>query len=202
MKGHGFLTVKKNCETPLSDRYFLLFFDGYGIIINIYTEVHLKLPTLSILETEALEIQRQLQETGELTPELDIRLDENKHQLALKLDHYCYAYLSIDQKLDYLSDLKKQILTAEKSLEKQKDYLMSKLDMTKDVHGFQANNFKFSYRKSTQVVVTDIDKLPVDCVRLKTEPDKVKIKERLEQGLEVDGASIETNMNLNFKEKL
>lgn len=162
----------------------------------------MKLPTLSALSTEALEIQRQLQETGELTPELEIKHDENKSQMALKLDHYCYAYLSIDDKIKYLKSIIKQAQDGVKRLEKGQEYLLAKVESSSGAHGFEANNFKFSYRKSTQVVVTDIDKLPVDCVRLKTEPDKVKIKERLEQGLEVDGASIETNMNLNFKEKL
>lgn len=162
----------------------------------------MKLPTLNILETESLEIQRQLQETGELSPELEIRHDENKQQLALKLDHYCYAYISIDQKLGYLSDLKKQILTAEKSLEKQKDYLMNKIDMTKDVHGLEANNFTFNHRRSESVKITDIEKLPVSCVRVKAEPDKTEIKRLLKEGTIVEGAEIEVKMNLGFKQKI
>lgn len=163
----------------------------------------MKLPTLNVLSSEALEIEKQLMEseTGELTPELELRLEDNKNQLAVKLDHYCYAYLAMDQKEEYLRSIIKQAQAGIKKLENGRDYLLAKIEITKDVHKFEANNFKFAYRKSQQVVVTEIDKLPPDLVRVKVEPDKVKIKERLKEG-PVEGAILVDNESLGFKEKL
>lgn len=161
----------------------------------------MKLPTLNALSKEALDIEAQLLETGELTPELEIRHDENKQQLAVKLDHYCYAIKSMRHKKEDLKDIKKQVDLAIEKIEKSESYLLLQIHNTADAHAFLANNFKFSYRKSQQVVVTEIDKLPPDLVRVKVEPDKVKIKERLKEG-PIDGAILVDNETLGFKEKL
>lgn len=163
----------------------------------------MKIPTLSVLNTEALEIQRQLQETGELTPELELKHDENKNQLAVKLDHYCYAYRAIEQKQEYLANLKKQVDQATKSLENQKNYLMNKLEATKEIHKFEANSFKFSYRKSKRLVVLDPQKLPMDCVKVELKPIADKIKEKISEGvMEKEVAFLEEHESLGFKEKI
>jgi hypothetical protein len=41
-----------------------------------------------------------------------------------------------------------------------------------------------------RVIITDEARLPPDCVRVRTEPDKVRIKDRLARGERVDGAEL------------
>jgi hypothetical protein len=41
-----------------------------------------------------------------------------------------------------------------------------------------------------RVIITDEARLPPDCVRVRTEPDRVAIKERLARGEPVDGAEL------------
>lgn len=157
--------------------------------------------TLNTINTEHLEILKQLAETGELTPELEIKYDENKKEMAEKLDSYCYAYQYIQNRATLLSEAIKRAQSELKSLEKQGEYLLNKLDTTKDIHNLEANNFKFSYRKSTSIEVFDVDKLPPNLIRLKVEPDKTAIKEQLKNG-PIEGVREIKKENLSFKLKI
>lgn len=161
-----------------------------------------KLPTLNILSVEALEIEKQLLETGELTPELELRLDENKQQIAVKLDHYNYAYENMNDKKERLSLMKKRIDQELKTLDKNQQFIINRLEMFhKEFGDLKGENGEWVYKKSKSVKIIDIDKLPVGCIRVKTEPDKKAIKELLESG-PVDGAEIETNLKLVYKPKI
>ncbi len=57
--------------------------------------------------------------------------------------------------------------------------------------GAKAGLFSFGWHKSKAVAITDESELPVELFRVKTEPDKTKIRELLDSGENVPGACIE-----------
>ncbi len=162
-----------------------------------------KLPTLTEISIEALEIEKQLMETGELSPDLELKHDENKELLAKKIDHYFFAYENMEDKKVRLRNYKKQVDAAIKRLDASQEFLVKKLQIV----GESGLNLKgelgaWEERTSTYIEVTDIELLPVDCVRLKTEPDKERIKERMDAGEVVPGATREKRVTLKFRRDL
>ena len=85
-------------------------------------------------------------------------------------------------------------------IERMKTYLH---DMLEDAQLDRVKGLKYtiSFRKSTSVNVLDLDTLPEALKRTKTivEADKTAIKEALKQGLDVPGAVLVDNRNLNIR---
>ncbi len=160
----------------------------------------MKLPTLPDICIEALEIEKQLLETGELTPELELRSDENKLMIAQKLDHYYHAHENLGDKVKRLKETKKQIDLAVKRYESSQESLISRLEYYKTQIGLlKGENGEWVEKESKSIEVTNLDLLPMDCVRVKTEPDKIRIKERLDAGEEIQGVEILISRTLKYK---
>ena len=83
----------------------------------------------------------------------------------------------------------------EEKAERIKAYLEDALAGTK----FSSPKVVCSFRKTTSVHITDQDKLPADCLRIKTEPDKAAIKNAILWGKEVEGAELVTSLSLSIK---
>lgn len=60
---------------------------------------------------------------------------------------------------------------------------------------------KLSYRKSESVNITDIDSVPKEYIKTKTEvlADKTNIKKAIKAGQYIDGAELVTNINMQVK---
>ena len=60
---------------------------------------------------------------------------------------------------------------------------------------------KLSYRKSESVNITDIDSVPKEYIKIKTEvsADKTNIKKAIKTGQYIDGAELVTNINMQIK---
>jgi hypothetical protein len=60
---------------------------------------------------------------------------------------------------------------------------------------------KLSYRKSESVNITDIDSVPKEYIKTKTEvsADKTNIKKAIKAGQHIDGAELVTNINMQVK---
>ncbi len=59
-----------------------------------------------------------------------------------------------------------------------------------------------SYRKSTAVKLDEniiLERLPLDCITIKTTPSLSAIKEALNKGVEIEGAYLVTNNNIQIK---
>ena len=56
-----------------------------------------------------------------------------------------------------------------------------------------------SFRRSTQVHISDESKLPESLLKVKTEPDKTAIKDLLKNGTAVEGAELISVRNLQIK---
>ena len=66
---------------------------------------------------------------------------------------------------------------------------------------FKTARVQLGFRKSNTVEVPDIDKLDKNYLKIKTEvtADKTAIKDAIKSGKEVQGAFIQTNLNLSVK---
>lgn len=96
-----------------------------------------------------------------------------------------------------IENLKSRIKTNENKIGTLKKWLAVATDGTK----FSTSKCQVSFKTSTVVEVLDIDKLPKDFTRIKTEisPDKAKIKAVLQSGGLVDGAVLKKNNNTIVK---
>lgn len=96
--------------------------------------------------------------------------------------------------------LNERAAKAMKNADKLKEYISDNLQRA-GIAKVEGKLFTLSFRKSTQVNVTDFDKLPDDFKLTKTEvvADKKAIGERLKDGEVVEGAELITNQNLQIK---
>ena len=159
--------------------------------------------TLYIIETEYLQLINQIEELdGELTPELEEQLEINQEQLQTKTVAYREiikakeAYVqTIDNEIKRLQALKKSqgnIVT------RLKDRL---LDAVKMYGVIEIGTFKFSTRKSTQVIVNaEVNKLPTEfkTIKVTETPDKTAIKKAIQAGQVIEGCELIEVLNLKI----
>lgn len=91
--------------------------------------------------------------------------------------------------------LAKRQQQAEREAERMTDYLAFCLDGSK----WESTAGKVYYRKSQSVIVDNIDELSDEYIRVERIPSKTAIKEDLKQGIIVNGAHIEENVNTIIK---
>lgn len=125
--------------------------------------------------------------------------------------------LSKEQKLNNIEDLKlefsasidaikikiERLNNRKKSFEKHIDNMVNLQLMLLNNQKLETNEYSFSFRKSESVsindILFDIKDERFNRTTIKVEPDKTAIKKALKDGISVDGASIETKMNLQVK---
>lgn len=83
----------------------------------------------------------------------------------------------------------------ENTVARLKEFLSQELNGTK----FESAKVKISYRKSTSVDIKADAEIPVQYLRVKTEPDKTAIKKALEVGEEIPGAELVTKNGIIIK---
>lgn len=89
---------------------------------------------------------------------------------------------------------------AQRGIDRMKAALSAYMTIT-EKDKIKAGLFNLSFRKSEAVIITDEEALPEEFVKTKTTtaPDKTAIKNAIKSGRTVDGAEIQTNMNLQIK---
>ena len=155
------------------------------------------------INSELVEVTNLLIENGgELTPELETRLQIAENELKTKSVNYYHVIKQIeaettiiDAEIKRLQDLKKSRINTVEKLENSLLYSMK-------LHGIEkidTDTLKISIRRSKSVEVVDIDLLPFNCLKIEKKAVKSEIKKLIEAGIEVEGAKIVENLNLNFK---
>lgn len=99
--------------------------------------------------------------------------------------------------------LKTRSEAIKKNRQRLKDSLMDSMKLT-DKKTIKTNLFNISIRKNpVSVEITDEHKLPLYVMNTETKtitmPDKKKIKESIEEGIEIPGAVLKQNERLEFK---
>ena len=138
-------------------------------------------------------------ETGEITgdttklDELLLARDEKIENLALFIKNCKAEAEMIRAEEKKLADRRR---VCENRAEWLKKYLANKLHGEK----FKTARTSMSWRKSQAVEVEDIKQLPPEYLRFKEpEADKIKLKEDLKKGIEIDGAELVDNLSMIIK---
>ena len=139
---------------------------------------------------------------GEISPEIDEKLQINQLNLIEKTTNYIHVIKTLDSECDIidieikrLQDLKKQRTNFTQSLKDRLKNAMQAMELTEIKTALN----KINFRKSESVDVIDESILPSNVLIYEPKIDKKKIKEIIKNGGVVSGAEIVVNQNLQIK---
>ena len=157
------------------------------------------------IEREYLEIAEILQDNGgELTEELETALAINKDELSVKAANYGYVIKSILDSNDSIDSELARLTALKTAGTKSIDRLKHAVHTAMDLYGIEEikmNNIKINFRKSTSVVIENEGLIPLlyQKEEVKTTIKKKEVGDALKAGIEVPGASLLNNKNLQIK---
>ena len=136
-------------------------------------------------------------ETGEILDgsaleQLQLDRDEKIENICLYIKDLVAEAKALADEAKALTERKER---SAKKAESLKNYLQAMLNGQK----WKSSKAVVSYRKTQSVVIDDVDALPEHLMRVKTEPDKVAIKEILKSGEAVAGAHLEDGQSMSIK---
>ena len=139
---------------------------------------------------------------GEISPEIDEKLQINQLNLIEKTTNYVHVIKTLDSECDIidieikrLQELKKQRSNFTQTL---KDRLKNAMQAMELIEIKTPLN-KINFRKSESVEIIDESILPSNVLIYEPKIDKKKIKEIIKNGGYVEGAKIVENQNLQIK---
>lgn len=153
--------------------------------------------TLYELSQEANRLEELLLESnGELPPEFETWLDQINTQLEIKADSYAHVLDKLDANTKMLKETAAQYTKAAKTLETAQNRIK---DRIKDALQFmnkttlRGNKRSFVLSNCQKRLLVDEVFLDPNYTIVKTEvlPDRERIRQDLEQGMEVTGAKLE-----------
>lgn len=152
------------------------------------------------LEQKSL-INRIEEMEGEITPEIEEQLKITEGQLQ----HKTIAYLEVIKKKEAFNDLIDNEIKRLQGMKKVNNNLVDRLKdnllmAVKAFGTFTVGTQKFGTRKSSQVVVEDVNSLPKEykTIKVTEAADKMAIKKALQAGEEIEGCFIQENENLKI----
>ncbi len=139
---------------------------------------------------------------GEISPEIDEKLQINQFNLIEKTTNYVHVIKTLDSECDIIDDeikrlqeLKKQRSNFTQSLKDRLKNAMQAMELTEIKTALN----KINFRKSESVEIIDESILPNNVLIYEPKIDKKKIKEIIKNGGQVFGAKIVENQNLQIK---
>jgi len=141
---------------------------------------------------------------GELSPELENRLMINQDQLEAKGKGYGYIIKDIEAEIDAIDMEIKRLSAMKKSRSNAVDKLKTSLSDAMqlfDITELKTPTLKINFRKSESVEIENIALLDRDFIKVVTteSADKIAIKEAIKNGVQVTGATLKQNLNLQIK---
>lgn len=141
-------------------------------------------------------------ETDEELQAINDTLDAISAELDVKLENSAKFIKNIDADIEGLDKEIKRLTL----IKKRKAALIERLKLNCD-NAMKLNNettkkagiFTFSYRKSEKTIVDDVNKLPDELKKIEYKPMAAEIKKYIKEHGSVEGARIETCMNLQIK---
>ncbi len=157
----------------------------------------MKLYELATTYQEILEMDLEGEQLDEMLSILEDDVADKAENIAKVMRTLEVEGVAYDDEIKRLQ-AKKQACT--KKSTRLKDYLDVMLK-SMEIKKLDGKLFKFSYRKSESVKLTDESKLPELYVKTKTttSADKTAIKKALKAGEVIEGAEIEVKQNLQIK---
>lgn len=161
--------------------------------------------TIYNIESEYMQLMSELENNeGEITPDIEARLQINKEDLEKKAVSYGYVIKQFDadmaqvqSEIERLTKIAQQKQTAQERLKTRISEAMKQFKVEK----IQLNNLTLSFRKSESVVI-DVDaKIPAKYLtkKVNTTIDKKGLKNAIKAGLKFKGISVKENDNLQIK---
>jgi len=145
---------------------------------------------------------------GEATDELMEELAISRENFSHKAEGYAKLILKWDSEIEAAAAEIKRIQaikkTKENSVGRLKETLKAALlvfgqEDAKGVKRFETPLVKLSTRKSTSIEITDENALPQEAFVIKKEVSKTAIKELLEAGAAIEGASVKESISLQIR---
>lgn len=121
-----------------------------------------------------------------------------------KLEDYCHVISQLNADVDMFNKEIERLAAKKESAQKGVDRMKSALSAYMQATGREkekAGTFALSFRKSEAVVINDELALPPAYIRTKTTtaPDKTAIKNAIKSGVEIPGAELQVNKNLQIR---
>lgn len=156
--------------------------------------------------SEVIEINQKLADmidpaTGEIAEGYDEAENAKKELLDFGLEKWCKTLKNIQNDIDGLKAEKKRIEGKINALVYQEEFAkgyIHKLYLETGEEKALAGSFTVSTRKSEQVILTEGFENK-DYGKYEFKADKVAIKEALKNGIEIEGATLQTNYNLQVR---
>ena len=162
----------------------------------------MKIETLYNITEDYIDLLNKIEiAEGEISEEVNQQLEINEQQLQTK----SIAYLSviktkealtmqIDEEIKRLQALKKHHTSISNNL---KNRLLNAVNL---FGAFEVGFTKFSTRNSKAVIVEDVNSLPKEfkVIKVTEQADKKAIKQALEDGVIIEGCTIQENKNLKI----
>lgn len=144
-------------------------------------------------------------ETGEILEgqELDNKINEIAMALDDKVENIACYIKNLDSDIEALKNEKKNLEQRAKTKTNQMEYLkryLSNFMQMNNVPKFETPKCKVSFRKSSSVVIDNVDNIPdkYKTVVTETKVDKTELKKYLKDN-ECSGAHIEEKQNIGVK---
>jgi hypothetical protein len=155
------------------------------------------------ITAEALEIASALEE-GELTPELENALAINQAELQNKAFNYAQVVRSIEGDISIIDEEIKRLQALKMAKRNAIDRMKESVSNAMQLYGFEklkSPTLTLSLRKSESVDVVNVEQLQniYKVQKITVAPDKIKIKEVIKSGGNVEGAVLNVNYNLQIK---
>jgi hypothetical protein len=158
---------------------------------------------LYLIEKEYLALNEQiLNLEGEITPELNEALKINETELQSKGNGYAYVIKKneaecdiIDAEIKRLQSLKK---VRQNATERLKEAIKRAMELYQ-IAEIKTPLIKINFRKSESVEITDSEKIPSEFVVWEKTINKIAIKNKIREGLKVEGAELKENKNLQIR---
>ena len=159
--------------------------------------------TMYNITEEQLRINALLEENGgELTDEIAELLTINQDNLNQKIESYCMAIKTIESKALFakteIERLKKIAATYDNSVKRMKEAMLNAFNVL-HLDKVEVGTFKVSTRKSKAVMISDDAKIDDRFYVIKKEISKTLIKEALDKGESIAGATMQENQSIQIR---
>lgn len=159
--------------------------------------------TLYALTGDLLQIQQMIEDGMDLGD----TLESVELEIADKLEGYAMVIKNIESDVIGIKAEEKRLAERRKRMESEiqrmKDAMSSTLDLVdedkKGAKRVKTEKFTFSFRKSTQLIVDDVEALPTSLVEIKYTPNKAEIKKAIEGGMQLENVRFVENKSLSIR---
>lgn len=150
------------------------------------------------LERALAEFELEIdEETGEILNADE--LDALQMERDIKIENIALWIKNLKADAEAYKKEKESFYQKERVAKNKAERLKNYLEYVLDGERFKTDRVTISYRKSAAVEISDPGAIPGEYMRVKTEPDKAKIKDELKGGNKIPGAALLEKVSIQIK---